>query len=751
MPYTLSIDGGAYATFAAQGYANATLSHQSLAADELSWTAPVEDGLADLTPAYGDAVVLKDPGGDVVFRGILQEPRRTLRGQEIIQYRALNAWHALERLPYVQTWQAYNGTIVTDAVSPRIILGRKAGVTGWPTNDTERTTTAEDLAAIIAYAVSKSVPMALGTIDLPDRYIFPTTGVGVTVARLIQQILRWHDDAVTWWDYSTTTTLNIARRSTSLLVTLPGTGSPVSEHRLTRRPELVPSNVLVSYERTVEDGDGNQKLQIETDGYPDTTVGVGTLYLPIPDPGRPTPGQKHIQPVEVQVLPETGATDGACERWWLDHTGFGALGLDTGDIVIPGSDAVIAGIYRHQLTLVPNPDLDERPSTVNPNSTPIYSSDDLADFPNELINGQIADWMGKKARAIEARATIAVKASAIAALSDRSKAILRGYNPRPYTISSIPSFLFQCTCEVIGTNSQTQNYTQSVTLATDPAVNTYPGLARSIYKSRSVAPWEGTTDLLNGADLPPARYRGRTVRIEGRSDWEAARLLVQGETINLQTGQQTLRYGLPSGLAPQDFVELAQAARACQTALINAGNGPNDQTSGSPSSSRDGSGVHGTVWSPRRVVQIRTEPPLKPWDLKPSGTALVLEQGKIWHGNDLLSITDGTTSITPTAGQSVWLELDAADLGTLSAVTLKVAANWSGHPEPVAVTGTPPEQTYYRCLLWEFTSAEPTTGPYIQIGSVYCRKHGPDADLRTYSGLIRSGGYSTPITAIRAA
>lgn len=695
--------GATTKSLSAWGVTEATRTARHLDPDVLSL---VFRGDMETPPiAYGTSLVLLRSGVPV-WRGKSTTPTPTVTAQgESWSIQGANVWDALDRLIYAPLWKSWSGTALVDSYHPKAILGRQSTVKGLPRTAAERTTAAEDLETLISYAASKGVPCSLGALVGLDTAIPPISGIGQTVGQLIRQIFRWFPDVVTSWDYATTSTLRAWQRVSAPVEVVDVTQT--QNLSWTVRDDQVPGNVVLSYELQA-DADGEDttsatgtRLQIYQDSYPNDTLDAETLFLALPADSQDPSVQLATQSVTTRLIPEAGAHDTAAERWWLDHTLLGKLGFGTDDVVLPSADNAAQGVWKHQSTLVPVPELDTPPATLG--GTPLWNADEISEYPRELVAGALHEWMKVRGRRVECRCTIAVSKTVADALTGAALQDFRSLVPRPTTLSGVAAYLIQARVTVMGTNAKTRVYRKLV--AYDGGVPFEPivGLAQRIYESRTPARIDGRVTIPN-REAGDVQYLGRALCVTGgAAEMTSARALVHTETWDLVTGATDLSYGGLGYLAPQDFVELAEMSRLA-AARIQATWGAKDQTTASLGGS---GGSYGAERMPVNEIATFQQSPRTLWGLEihdDAGTLkVVLIPGKIAESSAgaPLTIAAVTTLWTPAAGKVLCLKID---LGAPSEVTLDLidVTSWESYTIVSGAVAT------IRVPLWLFKATNPT-------------------------------------------
>src|SRR5712692_2660279 len=198
MSWTL-LYGGAEKSFADWGLSQLTRSLVSQDADKASFVA---DGAAiDSAQQFdsGSTVVIKKDGIQWFVGRVITIPRQGSGRAESLKYELAGPWYYLQQIIYQQTWVSY----LTNQKQPSQFTSHLL-LNVNPANGQIVTTSAQILAAL-NYALAQlgaPAPFQIGAIT---PALFPALDEvrDMTCAEVIRKQLRWHPDAVTWFDYTT--------------------------------------------------------------------------------------------------------------------------------------------------------------------------------------------------------------------------------------------------------------------------------------------------------------------------------------------------------------------------------------------------------------------------------------------------------------------------------------------------------------------------------------------------------------------
>jgi hypothetical protein len=220
----------------------------------------------------------------------------------------------------------------------------------------------------------------------------------------------------------------------------------------------------------------------------------------------------------------------------------------------------------------------------------------LTDFPNELLEGQIQEWMG------------GIKATPMIA---RVHLRWAGAYPSDPDVAARMTEIFgddfanevQYYARYMGTNAQTTRYSSIGSWA---AAEPWPtGLAAAIAQGMTDLRYEGTVTIRDQSAVL-THLPGMYATLSGATGSG----VIQRVSIDAQSATTTIVFGYPEHLNPQDLYELMRASR---NNPINASYDKARLTSASPSAGANT--VQGALRAPRADVQpgavIRADHPLK--------------------------------------------------------------------------------------------------------------------------------------------
>jgi len=652
------------------------------ASDVVTFIADGRASDADPLFDYGSTVRLFRNGMSWFYGRLVQVPGRASAKAEEQFYRLAGPWWYLENLVFQQAWETTNGIDV--ALIPtnksRLVLGQK--------NDGTKLPTGAAIREVLAYAMARGTPLTVGEIT-PDAIAPYEEALDLSCAEVIRRFLRWTPDAVVAFDYTTIPypTLSIFRRPDAPVISLPAYGAPVSGFDLTPRHDLQAPAVVLKFEQT-NDIDHDTFTSLTVQSAPPTATGdePGALVMTLDLAGARATYQK--QKVRTGFIP-TSETSPTVIAWWKGK--FPWL-HDFAD----GDLAVATGTLTRTI---------ENPAN--------YPDITLANLPNELLEGSVAQWMDLAAAPLLVQATLQYTGAA----TDASSAVFDASNQRiVYT-------------RVIGTNAETQTYSR---LTSETEAEPVPvDLAQTLFDSVGVLHYDGTLELTeeecSGVGTP-----GSLLNLTGgRAEWVAMAAQIQRVEELVDLGKTRLTVGPGKHLGHGDLAELLRINRLRRPSYRLS-----ERTTGSGSG--NSAKVQGGEQLPRSDSVFRPSSGAvvmnKPFQLLDASDSTGLKVSvnansflqKSLTANDTFAITGLGTALSVSPGTQIWLEIDFS-IYVVTAAAINTGSSWSGFPNLFTYTGTAPNQTL--------------TKTYLLIGYLV-------AATSTLDGTVITGGpTSSPVTA----
>lgn len=227
------------------------------------------------------------------FRGrIIGELRGAYGASEGLSVELGGPWWYLENLIYTQTAKFYPGegspVLVSDPANPYV------QTLEWPTvpkvtseivlNENEareRIDARDTIIGVVAYAIAKGAPIAVGTID--PGIAMPREAIkDATCAELILKSLRFMPNHTAWWDYSVDPpALNIRTRDNRPTLTIDLFDEETEQVELNANHAAVRNGVTINYVRKHQALEGFQLLTLDKEQAGPDPEGIGALIFTI--------------------------------------------------------------------------------------------------------------------------------------------------------------------------------------------------------------------------------------------------------------------------------------------------------------------------------------------------------------------------------------------------------------------------------------------------------------------------------------
>jgi hypothetical protein len=462
-------------------------------------------------------------------------------GSQSLTYTAYGPAYALQRCDYSQEWTYTkdDGTTGT-AYEPTVVLGED--------NNGTRLTSGQVISHAAAYAISRGVPIDLGTV---------AAGVAVPIDErdnikvwdAAVAMLSYTPDYVLWFDYDHQVdgvyvpALNLTAPGSMTAVTKALIGATAEGARFDPRYDIQVPGIQITYRWTGEyDGRTVKSRYVDSAGDVDDYRRVSLVY--------DLEGSRSVfvsQDVEVQGYPAD----------WTDATGKAALvALIPTLAQLPLADWSVTSVTRAA-------------------SVHAYAS--------RLLSGSVPAWTGKHTE----RDTFAVRIAYSAYASDTDHLLEEGSKDFTFT--------------AVSTDAITKTYRKQsewVEAETVPA-----GLAAALYASWNRLHYDGQVtfheqralfDMLPGMLL---RCTG------GLTEWETMDAVIQDVSVDLATGTTTVRVGTCGRLQADNLLAIFRAARGRRFSLLRLGRDDGDAT--------DGNQVEGAEKTPNDTVASGVPPCLR--------------------------------------------------------------------------------------------------------------------------------------------
>lgn len=497
MSWTLEYNG-IEQTLEAWGLRGLRRTLASQAADEVTFEAVLDEfDISEKFP-YGATITIRRDGAQWFLGRVIGTPRNGSPRSETISYRLAGPWFWLDHLVFQQSWNFSDENGDPQAGrSSHLFLGQT--VMGEPM------TTGDQITEILEWAIACGAPLKAGTgfpeLNVPIREVRE-----LTCGEAIRQMLRWHPDAVTWFDYSTTPpTFHCQARSSLDALSLDVGTKPVSAISINPRYDLQVPAVVLKFEQT-NTVDGQNYAAKSEQKYPLTATGeeLGALVATIDLQG--------FNATFAKATIVTAAIDTSSLTWWKSKLPW----LNDARLV----SAAVADVTRS------------------------------GSLPRELVSGQIAPWMCYDSEDDTVNAKLTAQwNSATAKPNDANQAA-------SVKIITTDAPLGETVCTSL------QSYTSGEDEPT--------GLAEGLYNALSVLQYEGEITLheeeggevLINAGFTDCNGVGLVLNLTGGlAAWATMRALVQSVTEDVDRGITTLAFGPAGHLGASDLIELLRMTR----------------------------------------------------------------------------------------------------------------------------------------------------------------------------------------------
>lgn len=429
-------------------------------------------------------------GASIWFQGVVtMTPVYGSMDAEFHNYTLSGTWWFLENLIYQQVWKEPvdpddPSSSLKNITKSHLILGQNS--------DGDAITIGDQIDEIVSYAIGAcAVPILLDDqLDLPVNIPFDECK-DLSCAEAIKKLLRWIPDAICYFDYSTDTpTLYIKTRSQLESVTFNILSqTDIAEFSIQPRYDLQVSSVVLKFEKTHStDGKSWKTVQVQRCPISATGTELKSLVMAIELEG--------VQATYVKQYMKTEPIQIDSVAWWKAH--------------LPG------------LQQVPT------------DSISISDQSRSSLLPNEIIQGNVADWMN---RTVE-QDVITAKIS--------------------YQTTDESVYNRAVAVKLNATNATTYTYKRLTSLVTEEDVPL--DLAEQVYNSVSVLQFDGFIRF-SEKELSLA-FMGKKLNLSGgQSVWNTMDAVVQEVNEDLDAGETRVVFGPARHLGADDLSELTRTNR----------------------------------------------------------------------------------------------------------------------------------------------------------------------------------------------
>ena len=534
---------------------------------------------ADVAFPFGEDEIL------TLFRATARwfEGRVKLRARDradqadALVFELVGPWGDMERATFQQQWQLVDDTAPADLTQDppilttftpeyqsRVLLGQNAA--GDPQ------TTAATLSEIIAHAVLCGANVQAGTIGLGAFNAPPFEAVDITCAEAFRQVMRWHPDASVSIDYTTSPpTLNVIERGNMGAVSFADGTKPLAGFEITPRDDMVPDEVVVLWEHVHEVDDGvsvrnyrGVKADVAPPGSDGLTLSgvVQMLQAKGANAGALTEDVRTREIPPDETAGGFGGRDAEWEelakKWWLDHLpDLKEGGAVFGDLeIVEGTHKWAYDARETQTDINIEVGFFAGEEAVELGVGAEVEPGDLADLPNQLVEGTVHEWMQRD----HAPYIIACKLRWAGAGTNEAAKALFGEALAPIDIR----------VSITATNARTGHYRGAGNFT--PAEDIPLGLAQRILDA-SALQYEGSL-LLREKDFGAAGKNARPGQVVNVTGSEAAlatmNAMVQTSREDLFTGETAIDVGPAGQLGVDEWEELLRGSRIGEPARYSA-------------------------------------------------------------------------------------------------------------------------------------------------------------------------------------
>ncbi len=759
----------------------------TLAGDAISSGVPA----ADVDWAYLDSITILQDGVQWFKGKVSRLPKMADGSSEQQSYQISGPWFDLDNILYLSTIGVNNAGSPETEDFPRVILGQDAaGIT---------ITTGQQITNILNYARTKSAaqfgsaPYTVGTIEAGFT-VPPSTAESITCGNAIRQVLKFHPDFVTHFDYSTSPpTVHVTSSENLSAQSVTFGGADTGGLTIFSRDELIPSFVRIVYEAFNTVDGKTYRAPSTIDKYPPTATGeLGAIHTIINLHGGSATTQEAR--IKTRNMPAPKVLYNDATGAWEENADFAAevsAGAETTTWVGEVKARILeAEPWLKRLDIddwglkfnswgqrLENPentddfpiidpevDPDNDPEVTDLYYDPPAGGSRERTVPNELIEGQLAPWMREQENTIQ-EAMVTCRAIIIwtgAAASFNHDNVIRAF-PEIWVdeVTSPASeevrrgrevqFRVRLTDAVSKTYRQTTSYNESE----DPP----EGIAQAMHESIDSLRYEGEYTLQLD-EVDGTLGMGKKLNISGGlSAWSSMNSPIQSYRPNINSGAASVTFGPPSHLTTQDFVELARFQRLNPLAYYSTKEREDGESGGRQPIAKCGyqgpterQTALGTVTHPFKVkidkspagVYIATVEHGAVWVDQSDATTNVLNNGPIYES--VVPSIDGTAlNASPPPFKEValgsedvcWFEF------TVDSTTLKVTAIIIDFG--TAVPGTDTATKRYRKLAdLDLTGEDPSAQQDIK-GNFYMPTGATGIITLDYQNPVAYGGSHVPI------
>lgn len=480
--------------------------------------------------AYRSTITLRRKGVDYFVGVAVHTPRMARPSAEGVSYTFAGPWWYLEHIVYQQQWKFLNVGGDNLAAVSNLVLAID--------NDGALISTGAQITDTLTEAVAAGAALQLGANDCAIT-VPPEAGRDLTCAEVIRRMLRWHPDAVTWFDYSTTPpTLHIRQRANLAAAVFSVAGQPHTGMDIAARPDLVPPVVVLKYQ-ILNQNDGIDQSYINVDQYPNATSELqsGAIVMTIDLQG--TRSQYVKQYLKTAPIAPTST------EWWKERLPWLA-DANIANLTLVEDSATSTAIASDGGT--------ESGAASDPGSVADDGGDDAVVLANYVVEGHIPEWLAAPTLLHAQMALVQAKVSYDVAMGNDANGnpVVEHHDQETVVV------------KVMSTDLSTGWYKQlSAVYIGDPQPE---GLAQHYYNALAQLQYEGSFEITEAeCGTKAASFLGQVLNLTGGlSAWATMRALIFETTEDLATGRTRLRFGPAQYLSPKDWIDLNRQNRQRQ-------------------------------------------------------------------------------------------------------------------------------------------------------------------------------------------
>lgn len=543
----LTINGNTPASY---GVAVAGWSEEVLTASTLRIDVVAEKYDGDQVFNFGDVVTVAD--GEVqLFTGkVSAVPIQGSGTSEGQTYVVSDAWNDLEKV-VMQSSRSYNvpdgngGNNVVEKLFSVVSFGKEMML-------------GDRIREVLLYAIGQGAAVQIGAISAGIQW-WRSEYKNQSCAEILREMMRPMPDHLLYMDVRTSpATISMLSRESLGSVSIDLDGGNVLSHSHEDLEDQVIDQVILRYEyqNTV---DGVTNLQVMEDSAGGNDGRMGAVIESIEMAG--SNAQYEYAPIVAEKIPKEADAEDDILEWLVNHTPeLNRIAEEHGleqvlaVLELANDNDKANGILKYKRFLTKEP---ERVTPRPTRGTPIEPSDDVDDYPNELIEGTVTDWMSRRYRIVNVVASIAIKdvTNTPGEMVQDLYAIMtqkRTFGSNNYRIGKIEG-------SVMATNARTNNYYNLV--SGTPAEEMPENLAQQILNQYSILRRRGTVRM-QSTEVNNTYQLGQNLNLNGgKVAWTSMAESVSGVEHDLYSGETSVTYSPAETMGPQDFIERLRASR----------------------------------------------------------------------------------------------------------------------------------------------------------------------------------------------